>query len=97
VTRTISATVAAKRFREVLNEVEFERQTFEVERHGRAVARIGPTEGGGRSQRTWKDVLAVLRAGPLPDPRFAQDVEDLRRHVDALPRDPWAPSSTARS
>jgi antitoxin (DNA-binding transcriptional repressor) of toxin-antitoxin stability system len=97
VARTISATTAAKRFREVLNDVEYRRETFEVERHGRPVARIGPTEQGAGRQVSWKDALALLRAGPVPDADFATDLEQVRRDVEGLPEDPWAPSSTAPS
>ena len=97
VARTISATTAAKRFREVLNDVEYRRETFEVERHGRPVARIGPTERGAGRQVSWKDALTLLRAGPVPDADFATDLEQVRRDVEGLPEDPWAPSSTAPS
>ena len=96
VARTISATTAAKRFREVLNDVEHRGETFEVERHGRAVARIGPTEPGHR-RMNWKEALARLHAGPSPDADFARDLEELRQQVEPLPQNPWARSSTAPS
>ena len=54
VVRTISATTAVKRFREVLNDVEYRRETFEVERHGRPVARIGPTSQMALGGVGWK-------------------------------------------
>jgi antitoxin (DNA-binding transcriptional repressor) of toxin-antitoxin stability system len=97
VARTISATTAAKRFREVLNDVEHRGETFEVERHGRPVARIGPTEEGAPRRVGWKDALSLLSAGPAPDPDFATDLEEVRRRVEKLPEDPWARSSTAPS
>jgi hypothetical protein len=97
VVRTISATTAAKRFREVLNDVEHRAETFEVERHGKAIARIGPMEPALAGRVAWKDALALLNAGPLPDPEFAADVEEIRRHFEALPSNPWAHSSTAPS
>ena len=97
VARTISATTAAKRFREVLNDVEHRGETFEVERHGRAIARIGPTEEVAARRVAWKDALALLTAGPLPDPEFAADLAEIKRHLEPLPGNPWARSSTAPS
>ena len=93
--RTISATTAAKRLREVLNAVEHRGETFEVERHGRAIARIGPTQHAAVRRVAWKDALALLNAGPLPDREFGTDLDEIRRQVESLPEDPWARSSTA--
>ena len=95
--RTISATTAAKRFREVLNDVEHRAETFEVERHGKAIARIGPTDQASARGLAWKDALPLLKAGPLPDPEFAADLDEIRRHLEALPGNPWARSSTVPS
>jgi len=97
VATTISATTAAKRFHEVLNNVEYRRETFEVERHGRPVARIGPTSQTAPRRVGWKDALARLSAGPMPDPDFATDLEEIKRQVQGVPVDPWAPSSTPPS
>ncbi len=94
--KTITATTAAKNFREVLNAVEREGATFRVERHGRPVAEIGPTVDGGVHSR-WGEVQAALRAGPRSDPAFAADMAALRDSIGHLPPDPWAPSSTPRS
>jgi antitoxin (DNA-binding transcriptional repressor) of toxin-antitoxin stability system len=95
VARTISATTAAKHFREVLNDVEHRGETFQVERHGRLVARIGPAERTAAGRVRWKEALARLSAGPIPDPDFAADLEEVRRQVERLPEDPWGRSSTA--
>jgi antitoxin (DNA-binding transcriptional repressor) of toxin-antitoxin stability system len=97
VTKTVSATVAARHFREILNEVERARETFQVERHGRPVASIGPAEGTARPRVVWKDALALLANGPSADPYFAADLDRLTGQVDSLPADPWARSSTAQS
>lgn len=97
VVRIISATTAAKRFREVLNDVEHRAETFEVERHGKAIARIGPTEQASARGVAWKEALALLNAGPVPDPEFAADLDEIRRHLEALPGNPWARSSTPPS
>jgi antitoxin (DNA-binding transcriptional repressor) of toxin-antitoxin stability system len=97
VARTINATTAAKRFREVLNDVEHRGETFEVERHGRLVARIAPTGLAATRLVRWKDALAALSAGPASDADFHSDLDEVRRQVARLPEDPWAPSSTAPS
>jgi antitoxin (DNA-binding transcriptional repressor) of toxin-antitoxin stability system len=97
VSRTISATTAAKRFREVLNDVERAGEVFEVERHGRPVARIGPTDRAAASRAVWKVVQAQLTSGPLPDTGFADDLYAVKQLVGRLPNHPWARSSTAQS
>lgn len=94
--RIITATSAAKNFREVLNAVEHDGEAFRVERHGRAVAEIGPTSGGGSPSR-WGDVKDALLSGPQPDAAFEADLMALRQTVGTLPQDPWAPSSTPQS
>ena len=90
--KTINATTAAKRFREVLNDVEHRGETFEVERHGRPVARIGPTAQAAHRRLSWKEALALLNAGPSPDADFAKDLQELRQQVELPPEDPWARS-----
>jgi antitoxin (DNA-binding transcriptional repressor) of toxin-antitoxin stability system len=97
VSRAISATAAAKRFREVLNDVEFGGEIFEVERHGRAVARIGPTERASSSRARWKNVLELLTSGPLPDSQLEADLDLVQQSVEELPEEPWARFSTAPS
>jgi antitoxin (DNA-binding transcriptional repressor) of toxin-antitoxin stability system len=94
--RTISATIAAKRLREVLNAVERDGETFRVERHGKAIAEIRPTATSGRVSR-WGAVLAALRAGPQPDAGLAADLESIRNRASDMPGDPWVRSSTPRS
>lgn len=89
--------MAARHFRDVLNAVEHERETFQVERHRRPVASIGQAKGASPPWVTWKDALALLQDGPRPDADFAADLDDLRRSVELLPADPWAHSSTAPS
>ena len=54
----------------------------------------------GARQRTiaiLEDALARLSAGPMPDPDFATDLEEIKRQVQGVPVDPWAPSSTPPS
>lgn len=84
--RRISATHVAKKLREVLNEVELNGETFEVERHGKLVAEIRPP-GKGPARSTWGNLLQVLEKFP-PDPDFARDIEDARRAL-LPPEDKW--------
>ena len=94
--RTISATTAAKRLREVLNAVEHQGETFRIERHGKAIAEVRPTSALGARSR-WADVLEALRDGPQPDAGLVVDLEAIRRAAGAVPSNPWARSSTPRS
>ena len=89
--KRITATTAAKRFREVLNEVELSGEVFEVERHGKLVAEIRPAH-----RTTFAELVKLLKEFPH-DPEFAKDVEEARR-IDAefLDEDPWERWSTPR-
>jgi antitoxin (DNA-binding transcriptional repressor) of toxin-antitoxin stability system len=70
--RRVSATEAARRFSDLLDQVEHEGETFVVERRGRAVASIAPAAAA--SGRTVKE---LLRAQP-PDPAWASELAELR-------------------
>jgi hypothetical protein len=87
--RRISATTAARQFRDVLNQVQYARESFEVERHGRLVAHIGPARQDPPRSVTWGDAVAMLRAGPGTDPAFAADLEETRKTILPRPADPW--------
>lgn len=80
--KQVSATEAARRFSEVLDSVESERETFTVVRRGRAVATIGPAVAG--SGRALKE---ALRAHPA-DPEWAAELRELRERVGPAP-DRW--------
>lgn len=68
----VSATEAARRFSDLLDAVEHDRETFTIRRHGRTIARIVPASGTGRA------VKALLRRAP-PDDAWAEELRDLRR------------------
>ena len=80
--RQITATEAARRFSEVLDEVEHTGATFVITRGGRAVASLGPAPAGnGGALRT---VLRRHRA----DPAWADEIREVRRLlIDSEP--PW--------
>lgn len=89
--RRITATTAAKRLREVLNEVGHNGEVFQVERHGKLVAEIRPAE-----RLTLAGLLQWLRANP-PDADFARAVEAGRGELNTWPQeDSWERWSTRR-
>jgi antitoxin (DNA-binding transcriptional repressor) of toxin-antitoxin stability system len=80
--RQVSATEAARRFSEVLDSVEGERESFVVVRRGRAVATIGPATGA-----TGRDLKNVLR-DHRPDAAWAGELRELRDSIGSE-TDPW--------
>ena len=95
-TKTISATYAARRFSDVLDEVEYRGTVFNVERHGKRVATILPFRPTARGL-TWSEWLERRRRGPQVDAQFAADLREIRRSQGDLPKtNPWERSSTRR-
>lgn len=45
-----------------------------------------------RRGRPLREALALLLAGPAPDPSFAEDMAAILTDVGAAPEDPWARS-----
>ncbi len=97
--KTISATDAARNFREVLNEIANSGETFRIERHGHMVAQLGPAAPTRRF--TGRELVDLLQRLPTPDEDFAADLARVRAERRAAPaRDPWqvwGSSSTAPS
>ena len=71
--RQITATEAARRFSEVLDDVEHAGATFVITRGGRPVASLGPASAGNAA--ALKAVLHRYR----PDPAWADDIREVRR------------------
>jgi len=95
--KTISATEAARRFSEVLDEVEHRGIAFDVERHGKRIATIVPSRPTARAT-SWSEWLERRRRGPQFDTQFASDLREIRRSQGELPKgNPWERSSTRRS
>ncbi len=69
----LSATEAARRFSDLLDDVEHRGKSFVVTRHGRAVARVEPVAG----RSTGADLLAFLRVNP-PDSDWLDELRELR-------------------
>ncbi len=80
--KQLSATDAARRFSDVLDNVESEGETFIVVRRGRVVATIGPALAG--TGRALKRELRERR----PDPEWATELRELRDSVGPV-ADPW--------
>jgi prevent-host-death family protein len=74
--RRLSATEAARRFSEVLDQVERDGQSFIVERRGRAVASITPAAAV--SGRAVKELLRSQAA----DPAWPRELAELRRSLE---------------
>jgi antitoxin (DNA-binding transcriptional repressor) of toxin-antitoxin stability system len=70
--RRLSATDAARRFSDLLDQVEYEGETFVVERRGRAVASISPAAAV--SGRTVKELLRAQ----APDRGWPRELAELR-------------------
>jgi antitoxin (DNA-binding transcriptional repressor) of toxin-antitoxin stability system len=85
--RRISASLLARRLADILGRVRYRGETFLVERHSVAIARIGPVAGGrgaslAEAARAWMTVTES-------DPGFAADLERVAA-ADRPPRNPWA-------
>jgi prevent-host-death family protein len=73
--RRLSATEVARRFSQVLDEVEASGERVLVMRHGRPAVEIGPARSGNGAK-----VLAVLEARPH-DPDWVSDLARVRDEV----------------
>jgi antitoxin (DNA-binding transcriptional repressor) of toxin-antitoxin stability system len=76
VSRSVTATEAARRFSELLNRVRYERETFVILRGGEAVGQLGPVES--RSGTTFRDLIAALDRIEKPDRELADDLEKIQ-------------------
>jgi len=78
--KELSATDAARRFSEVLDDVEHNGETFVIRRKGKTVARIEPAPPNGAA------VKRLLRRMPK-DPTWATEIRELRRSLPVQERD----------
>lgn len=69
----ISATEAARRFSELLDEVEHRGSSFVIRRNGKPIARVAPV--GRPNGKAVLDFLAKHR----PDPDWAREIEEVRK------------------
>jgi prevent-host-death family protein len=82
----ISATVAARKFSDIVNRVRYRGEVFVIERGGEPVCRIVPA---GAVRCTLAEFVKHLRSGPKPDPGYWDTLEAITRRQPGLPRSPW--------
>lgn len=83
----VSATELARKLGDYLARIRYRRESFVVERNGRAVARMIPADEVGVASMA-KAFSAWCGAAPT-DPVFAEDLERIAAS-DRPPEDPWA-------
>jgi antitoxin (DNA-binding transcriptional repressor) of toxin-antitoxin stability system len=77
----ITATKAAKSFSDLLNRVNYNGETFVIERGGTPIAQLSPVTPPGPTMGEWLEGLRELLP---PDPDFADDLErSYRRQLPA--------------
>lgn len=81
--KDLTATEAARRFSEILDAVEHDRESFRVQRHGRTIARIVPESRP--NGKAVKDALKRLHLGK----EWADAVEETRALLVTQERD-WS-------
>lgn len=77
--KDIIATEAARKFSEVLDEVEHRNESFLVRRGGQVIARIGPA-----SRASGADVKKILRSKRV-DAGFARELGKIRAALLGMP------------
>ncbi len=70
--KELSATEVARRFSEVLDEIEHKGRSFAIRRKGKVVARMAPA-----SKPNGARVKEILRKYP-PDPGWAKELKEIR-------------------
>lgn len=79
--KELSATEAARRFSDVLDDVEHKGRSFAIRRKGKVVARIEPVANANGAA-----VKKLLRRMPK-DPSWAKEIQELRRTLPVQERD----------
>lgn len=82
----IPASLLARRLADVLSRVRYRGDTFLVERHNVAIARILPTGDAERSPL--RDAIGAWMKSADRDRSFADDLERVTA-ADRPPRNPW--------
>jgi antitoxin (DNA-binding transcriptional repressor) of toxin-antitoxin stability system len=87
--KRIPATTAAKNFGTLVDRVRDHGTTFIVERHGRAVAQIGPVDE--KPKGTLSSLAAYLRTAPRIDEQTLRFIEEsvAAANRPAVPVNPW--------
>ena len=82
----ITASALARRLGEILGRVRYRGETFLIERHNVAIARIEAVEGAPRA--TLLDAATAWMSARDADPSFADDIARVAA-ADRPPRNPW--------
>ena len=82
----ISATRAAREFSDLLNRVQYRKETFEVERRGRIICEIRPAD---TKKFTGTDFLALVKSAPKPDAEYFEAVEGFVRAQPKAEKSRW--------
>lgn len=84
---SITNAYLAKHLSEVLDRVHNAGEEFIIERDGENIARLGPA----RTQPgiTWREFVARLADMPMPDDKFADDVEAMRATLSPVEPPEW--------
>ena len=80
----ITATEASRNFSDVLNRVEYQGESFVIERNGRVIGRLEPE----KSYPTGEELARALAQLPKPDPEFWKDLQDIHENQPPLPEPP---------
>ncbi|MBI3521696.1 MAG: hypothetical protein HY071_01190 [Chloroflexi bacterium] len=81
----------------MLDEVEHHGRDYSIERRGRIVATLVPTQPWGR-RTTWGELMERMKNAPSADPKFASDLRRIRREAGKEDRESaWERYSTRRS
>ena len=82
----VTATEAARKFSEILNRIAYKGETFVVERNGRPICEISPTESEGISTQ---ELVEILRSSPRPDKAYFKILEKITRNQAPVAPSPW--------
>lgn len=72
----ITATQLARSLSDVLNRVDYRGERFEIQRNGKTVATLAPTEVS-REGGKLEDYLEAIERGPRLDPEFLDELEEI--------------------
>jgi antitoxin (DNA-binding transcriptional repressor) of toxin-antitoxin stability system len=86
-TRTISATAAARGFSKLVASVHYQGEAYVVEKGGEPVCQIVPVRAPHRS--TAEELARIVARLPKPDAGYSKQVETVARRQPKVPRSPW--------
>ena len=85
--KKITAIELAKSLSDVLSRVYFRGETFMIERNGRPVVKLAPSDV--RPHGTWRDVAEALKDVPWPLEGFAEDLEAVQSSQQRIGAPRW--------